>query len=141
MNLGIVGQLVKFGFVGFLNTAVDFGVLNVLTRLFGIYAGGGVFFLNLVSFSAAVTNSYFWNKYWTFKAGKEGQSAVQFAEFLIVSIIGALINSGILFILTTYISSPAGLSPTLWLNVAKLSATAVSMAWNFVGYKFIVFKK
>ncbi|MEK7520827.1 MAG: GtrA family protein [Patescibacteria group bacterium] len=141
MNLGVVGQLIKFGFVGVLNTAVDFGVLNLLTYLSGIYSGGGIFFLNLVSFSVAVTNSYFWNKYWTFKAGKEGKPAIQFVEFLVVSVIGALINSGILFVLTTYVGSPAGLSPALWLNVAKLSATAVSMAWNFVGYKFVVFKK
>ncbi|MBI5147641.1 MAG: GtrA family protein [Parcubacteria group bacterium] len=140
MNFGIIGQLMKFGVVGVANTLVDFGVLNLLTYLTGIYSGAGVFFFNLVSFSAAVTNSYFWNRYWTFKAGGEA-AGVQFLEFIVVSVIGALINSGILFALTTFMVPPAGLSSPIWLNVAKLSATAVSMAWNFVGYKFIVFKK
>jgi len=34
-----------------------------------------------------------------------------------------------------------GIGEKGWANIAAIVATAVSILWNFVGYKFIVFKK
>jgi putative flippase GtrA len=34
-----------------------------------------------------------------------------------------------------------GLTPLLWANVGKIAGIAVASIWNFLGYKFVVFKK
>jgi putative flippase GtrA len=130
-------QIAKFAFVGVLNTAIDFGVLNALIALTSITAGIAIIGLNAISFSIAVINSYFWNKRWVFSLGKKGN----FVTFLTVTLIGLSINTGTVYILTTYLGPDSTSSQTQWANLAKVIATCFSLIWNFVGYKLIVFKK
>lgn len=136
----LVNQIWKFAVVGFLNTAVDFLVLNLLMYFTGIYKGGLIFILNLISFSIAVINSYFLNKYFTFKYKESNNGTAEFSGFVVVSIFGALINSGVVYLITQF-EAPFDLHPQIWSNFAKLTATFFSLAWNFIGYKFFVFKK
>ncbi|MAG44286.1 hypothetical protein CL633_00120 [bacterium] len=135
----LLKQAGKFILVGFLNTSIDFGILNFLMWILGIYNGSWIILLNIIAFSAATTNSYFWNKFWTFKA--RGNSGVEFAQFIAISIVGAIINTVIVFFITTYVSPILGIPQGLWANLAKVFATGISLFWNFTGYKFIVFKK
>lgn len=137
----LIKQLLKFGITGIINTGIDFVILNILTFLTGITQGYQLFGLNVASFSIATVNSYFLNKYWTFEARSKEKQAAQFSQFLAISIIGAIINSGIVAFFTTYISPAFGLSPAIWVNVAKVFATFISLIWNFIGYKFIVFRR
>jgi len=142
MNSTIIKQISKFVIVGVINTGIDFAVLNALLFSTKIYSGRWLIFFNSISFSAAVINSYFLNKYWTFKSQNvEDSKAKQFSQFLIISVIGISINDAIVYGLATFTSPLFGLSAQMWTNVAKLFATAASMVWNFIGYKFIVFKK
>lgn len=140
-KIPVIFQFAKYATVGFANTAVDFGILNLLMWMTKIYSGKEIFFLNSISFLIAVTHSYAWNKLWTFKARGEKDVTIQFLRFLAVTLIGLLINGGIVYIITTWISPISGLSAVVWANVAKAIATAISLIWNFIGYKFIVFKK
>ena len=142
MNSTIIKQISKFVIVGVINTGIDFAVLNALLFSTKIYSGRWLILFNSISFSAAVINSYFLNKYWTFKSQNvENSKAKQFSQFLIISVIGISINDAIVYGLATFTSPLFGLSAQMWTNVAKLFATAASMVWNFIGYKFIVFKK
>lgn len=137
-RLPVIIQIAKFGVVGVANTVIDFGVLNFLSAYFQIYKGLEISPLNAASFTVAVINSYFWNKHWTFKT-KEGKAGKQFVEFIIVSVIAIFINTGLVYLITL-VPPVAGISEALWLNIAKLIATFLSLVWNFVGYKFVVFK-
>ena len=73
----------------------------------------------------------------------------KFSQFFIVSIIGMLINVTTATIVITYLQTPItnilGISllesKQLWVTISALTGTAVGLLWNFVGYKFIVFKK
>lgn len=140
-----IKQFAKFFIVGGINTAIDFAVLNVLMVITSIHAGKPLFILNCISFSVAVVNSYYMNRRWTFKEAaaniEDKQAAVQFSQFFIVSIIGILINSSIVSGFTSYVPNIINIGPQLWANVGKLFATGFSLIWNFIGYKFIVFKK
>lgn len=140
-KIPVIFQFSKFATVGFANTAVDFGVLNLLMWLTKIYSGTEIFFLNSISFLIAVTHSYAWNKLWTFKARQEKDVTTQFLQFLAVTLIGLLINGGIVYMISTWVSPMFGLSAPAWANVAKVVATAISLIWNFLGYKFIVFRR
>ena len=100
--------------------------------------------MNIPGFTLAAINSYFWQKFWVFKKKEvqgEKTNYSDFITFVAVVLVGVFINGGIVVLLTTYIHPFGGLSPERWLNVAKIIATAVSLIWSFLGFKFLVFKK
>jgi len=141
----------KFGIVGVINTAVDLGIFNLLKFLFGL----SVIISNVVSVSAAIVNSYIWNKNWTFR-DKEKNISRQFIFFVILSIGGLIINTGALLFLTQVWTFPSLLvirvfhflklsfifsDNFVFFNFAKVAAILFSMIWNFLTYKKFVFKK
>lgn len=135
-------QLGKFVAVGVLNTALDFSVLNFVSRLTGITAGVAVGWVNVPGFVVAVVNGYLWQRLWVFPRQDVGRNMfIDFPKFLAVTIVGLLINSWIIVIVTTYLPTPGAIRQELWLNVAKIIATAFTLVWNFIGYKFVVFRK
>lgn len=133
----ILWQLAKFGLVGVLNTAIDFGILNYLSSLSGVDKGLELVPIKAASFTVALVNSYWWNKNWVFE-GKKRANPVTFA---VISVIGISINIAIVVIITGATKQPEGTTPQVWLNLANLVATFASLTWNFLGYRLIVFKK
>jgi putative flippase GtrA len=139
----LIKQFSKFIIVGGINTVIDFLVLNILISVTGITSGAELFILNSISFSIAVVNSYFMNKYWTFQDKTQTKKEpVKFSQFLAVSLVGIVINGGVLSLITAYVAIPfVFITPVMWANIAKLFATGISLIWNFIGYKFFVFKR
>lgn len=137
----LFGQFLRFAIIGAINTAVDFLVLNLLIFATGIKEGNGLIPLNIISFTVAVINSYVLNKRWAFRDQTAGDTARKFTNFLIISVIGAFINTAIVRFGSTNIDPMFGLSQVLWVNLSKIVATGVSLIWNFIGYKLLVFKK
>lgn len=133
----ILWQIAKFALVGFLNTAIDFGILNFLSGIFSVTRGAGIIPINAVSVSLAIINSFYWNKDWVFASPRKAN----FVIFAIITVIGLSINTAIVYILTTFFRPIIIDSPALWANFAKALATIVSMVWNFLGYRLVVFKK
>ena len=155
-KIAIIYQIAKFVLIGGLNTLVDWGILTLLIFIFrssfGILSADTwitVFSLTIafyslykaISFVIAATNSYLWNKFWTFKRESTEKVGKEFLQFLIVTLIGFLINVGIASGIFKMISPLAGLNADQWAIGAAVVATAVSMIWNFIGYKFIVFEQ
>lgn len=200
----LLNQLIRFAGIGFLNTAMDFAVLNLLASFFGAYVGWKIGLINLLSFTAAVLHSYIWNKSWVFGTGQaverfwvnifKGAGAgllglavlglviwaarqasgsafylgvllvllvgeiilwksyrltlpsflgtqTELGLFVVVSVVGILINSGIVAGGTAVFPPQFGLNQELWTNLVKAAATAISLVWNFVGYKLLVFRR
>ncbi|MBU2036938.1 GtrA family protein [Patescibacteria group bacterium] len=141
-------QLAKFVLVGALNSLVDWGILNLLMFLTSLTAGTMFSVFKGISFLVAMANSYFWNKFWTFKKAEELSSATSSAQksgkemlqFFIVSLVGFTLNVGAATLLVNVLGPQFGLSAKLWANAGALAGTALGMSWNFVGYKLIVFK-
>ncbi len=199
-NHSIIYQFLRFGCIGFLNTGLNFLVVNIISKFLGISEGWKYGAIVGVGFICAVVQSYPWNKTWTF-GGETGVSFwknlvrlfcvgalgfvalvfVAFASqmsapayvyliflvvyltveevfwksfgfhvsdwdhvghsfliFFIVTGIGFFINSGLSAVLSTHIHL---VHTDLDKNIATALATGVSLFWNFVGYKVIVFKK
>lgn len=134
-------QLAKFAAVGAANFSIDFGVYNALMYATQINMGNGIDAFKGISFLAAVTNSYFWNKHWSFSKKDSTASEKEFTLFLGVSVIGAVLSIGIVHLFVNVLGAHFGLSPKLWANVANVGATVIVLMWNFLGYKFFVFKK
>ncbi|NLE73770.1 MAG: GtrA family protein [Actinobacteria bacterium] len=129
----ILGQVVRFGLVGGLNTLVDYGLFNLLVVVFHMNPVAA----NPISVSAGIVNSFLWNKHWTFAGGGWHRWYRQAVLFVVVSVIGLLINTGGLWLLNHL----TGADSVLALNLQKLGASIVSLTWNFVGYRFFVFSR
>ncbi|MBI2644020.1 MAG: GtrA family protein [Candidatus Wildermuthbacteria bacterium] len=140
----LVFQAAKFALVGVSNTAVDIGILTIFILLTEINQGITYSVFKGISFSAAVVNSYLWNKFWTFKKETEAirvkHTGAEFVQFLTVSVIGFLLNVGTASLIVNIMKPQFGISPNLWAIVGAIGGTIVVFTWNFLGYKFIVFR-
>lgn len=140
----VIYQIGKYILVGSLNTFLDWGILNLLIFLSNIASGGLFVLFKTISFSISMTNSYFWNKFWTFKKKANNipqrKTKNEFLQFFVVSVIGVLFNVGIAALIVNGIGPQFGLTDKIWANIGAFFGTLVSMTWNFIGYKFIVFK-
>jgi putative flippase GtrA len=145
----IIGQFVRFGLIGGMNTGIDLVILYLLMTLSGVNEGLGYMAFKTVSFSAAATFSYFMNKTWAFKDNSQKNQVQKFSQFFVISIIGAAINVGTATAVVTFIKPLIGsadlglivLTGEIWGIIGGLCGTAIGLLWNFFGYKFIVFKK
>ncbi|MBU1015405.1 GtrA family protein [Patescibacteria group bacterium] len=134
-------QLSRFLLVGALNTFMDLGILNLLIWSTAITAGVWFSAFKGFSFAIAVINSYFWNKFWTFRAQKKEGAGGEFLQFLVVSVFGFLVNVGVASFAVNAVGPMFGIAPPLWANIGALLATVAAMTWNFLGYKLVVFRK
>ncbi|MHB8652035.1 MAG: GtrA family protein [Minisyncoccota bacterium] len=131
----------KFFMVGVLNTAIDFAVLNVLIFLFGMGAHGELYgAFKAVSFMVSATNSYFLNKYWVFEK-TDASGAKEPLLFLAVSGVGLLLNVALSSLVFLALTRGYHVSIGIAVNIGALGGTLIVLAWNFIGYKFFVFKK
>lgn len=121
-------QFFKFCVVGTIGAIIDIGGLWLLVEL------GGWYYLLAAgfSFTAAVINNYFLNKYWTFN-DLSSKNFKQFFSFVLVSVGGLVINLGVMYFFVEQIKFDYLLS--------KAIASLVVLSWNFLMNKYIIFKK
>ncbi len=135
----VFDQFGKFAAVGTLNTLLDLGVLNLLMFLTGFYSGFPFAGFKSVSFLVGTTNSYFWNKLWTFQS-KLPVTVAEYIRFGLFTLVGALINVSVASLIVNVIGAPAGMDLKLWANLGALMAVFAGFLWNFLSYRNIVFK-
>jgi len=129
-------ELAKFVMVGALNAFIDLGILGLLLWMSGLEGILYYALFKFISFTFHVINSYFWNKYWTFK--KQGRlHGKEFGKFYAVAGVGALINVGIATMLVKFIGGF-----NLFISVIfPLIGILVAAIWDYLIYKFFIFKK
>jgi putative flippase GtrA len=140
----IIPQFAKFVLIGFMNFFIDLAILNILMFASGLSTGLYYTAFKAMSFLVAVTFSYFFNKRWAFQDKKKTEQGRQFSQFLFVSFIGMIINVSTASIVVNYIAPQIQfitLAPKLWGNLGAVGGAATGLVWNFLGYKFWVFKK
>ncbi len=115
----LIGQIVRFGMVGVLNTLISL-VLFKLAVDVGIWypaASGGAFIIGAV-------NSYTLNRLWTFRAGASSKS--RFARYVIVQLLGLGAN---LLVLTVLVEG-AGLTRLASQALALVCASTLMFVLN-----------
>jgi putative flippase GtrA len=115
-------QLLKFCAVGASGYAVNLAVFYICVTLLDLHHLAAA----TVAFIIAVTNNFWWNRHWTFRAGS-GRAGFQAARFFTVSITAFLFAATVLELLVTVVGLP------------ELPAQAISIAvatpLNFIGNK------
>lgn len=126
-------EFIKFGVVGFTGTLIDLGVYNILAVGFDY----NEYSARTVSFVLAVINNYILNRVWTFR-NKDKQVGLQFFKFLVVSVVGYLLNLGIMaFTMPMFNSIPSELAQK---NIPVLIAIFIVLFWNYFANKLWTFK-
>lgn len=119
----VIRQGITYGFVGILNTGVDFVAFILLTHFLSVY----FLLAQTLSYGAGTLNSYLWNSKITFSESEK--SKTRFLKFVILNVSVLLITLGVMHTLQF-----------LPLYVNKLVSTVVGLAFNFVLSKIWVFK-
>jgi putative flippase GtrA len=138
-----VYQFAKFIMIGAFFALFDLVILNGLMAYFGIKIDQVIKYSIFIAVSFIITTSikYFVDKYWAFEKKEGGSTHTEFGKFFIVTIISLVLQLGIASYIFAEVMAPAGVPVMIWANIGKILGIAVASIWNFVGYKFIVFKK
>jgi putative flippase GtrA len=128
-------RFLKFMAVGVIGALVDFGIMNLFSKLFGMtltVAGS-------ISFTCAIISNYLWNRYWTYPDSRSRPVIRQLIMFFIVNVAGLAIRIPILHflepplrLLFMHLSWNIPVTPEfLGKNFTLAMAVGVVMLWNF----------
>jgi len=139
----VVYQLAKFLLIGAFFAIVDLIILNTLLEYFGISREEAVKYAIFVatSFIIATTVKYLADKYWAFEQLERKQMGAEFSKFFIITLISGGIQIGLASFIFAILPSFIGITELVAANLGKIGGIIIASAWNFLGYKFIVFKK
>jgi putative flippase GtrA len=127
-------RFLKFMAVGVIGAVIDFGIMNLFSKLFGmllVWAG-------TISFICAILSNFIWNRYWTYPDSRSRPLSRQLVMFFAVNLAGLAIRLPILHFLEPPMRSLfVGLSLNIFTpvflgkNFTLAVAVAVVMLWNF----------
>lgn len=117
---------VRFLFVGGLNTVVGYGAYALLITL-----GINMYISNTLSTIIGVINSYFWNKYFTFRS--PGRSFWEITRFLSVYGVNYLASMGLLFVFDYILHTNKYL--------AGLASLFITTVVSYLGHNYFSFSK
>lgn len=119
-------KLVKFCLVGFSGLIIDFLTTWILKEKLKTHK----YLANSMGFILAVSSNYLLNRIWTFESANPS-IANEYAAFLVVSLIGLLINNTILYLVHERLKQGFYLS--------KFIAVGLTTFWNFLANYFFTF--
>ena len=119
-------QIFKFGIVGGTAFVIDF----VFLYIFREFCHFPVLISNTLSFCISVIYNYIASVKWVFDVNKEKNAKMQFVVFIILSVIGLLINDLIMWVSVDFLS--------IYYLLAKIIATIIVMIFNFVTRKMFL---
>lgn len=125
----LIKQIIKFGIIGAIAFLIDYSLLYICTEFFGIY----YLTSSIISFTISVIFNYIASVKWVFEVDNEQNKTYQFILFIIMSIIGLIINQVIMWLTVEKLM--------IYYMISKLIATFIVMVWNFVTRKIFLEKK
>lgn len=122
----LFAQLMKFGVVGFIAFLIDYGLLAFCTEILHI----NYLVSATIGFTVSVVFNYLASMRYVFTHKEEMSRRREFIIFVVLSIVGLVINNVILW---------AGVELLhVHYLIVKIFATAVVMVWNFVTRKIFL---
>ncbi len=121
-------QLFRYGFVGGAAFLVDYGVLVLLTEVFGMH-----YLLSAtISFILGLVTNYLLSVVWVFNNRTLGNRWAEFTVFAIIGVIGLGLNALIMYVCTDKIG--------IHYMISKIISTVIVFFWNFFARKVVLFK-
>ena len=127
-------RFLKFMAVGVFGAVVDFGIMNLFSKLFGL----ALVWAGTISFICAIISNFIWNRYWTYPDSRSRPMSRQLIMFFVVNVAGLAIRLPILHFLEPPMRSlfvrlalPVFTPEFLGKNFTLAVAVGVVMLWNF----------
>ena len=126
-------QAAKFSLAGGFADVIDIKVFQLLF----FFAPFSLLF-KTISFLVGTFVKYFFDKYWTFEKREKAGMSGEILKFFAVAITGVLFN-----VVSFYFFSrmKTEMPFKAWQELSIILSALVTAVWNFLGYKFLVFKK
>ncbi len=124
----LLKQIFKFGVVGFSAFLIDYGIMILLTEVFSV----NYLVSSAISFCVSVVYNYLLSIFWVFDVQKS-KGAQNFIVFLVLSVIGLLLNQVLMWLGTDILA--------VHYMLTKIAATVVVMVYNFITRKLFLEKK
>ncbi len=133
-------RFLRFLLVGVIGAIVDFGTFNLLTNLTSIQP----VIASMISFSAAVTSNFLWNRYWTYPDSRTKHVGHQMLQFFLVNFIGLGIRTPLFAFLEPimiklaekYADQLPLTSISIGHNLSLAVAVGVVLLWNFFANRY-----
>ncbi|RSS79776.1 GtrA family protein [Streptomyces sp. WAC06614] len=129
---GIVREVAKFGAVGGLGVLVNLGVFNLIRNTTDLQVGRA----NVIAISVAIICNYIGFRYFTYRDRDKSGRKRELTLFIVFSLIGMVIETGILYTATYGF----GWDSPLQSNVFKLFGIGVATLFRFWSYRTWVFR-
>jgi len=128
-------RFIKFMTVGVIGAVVDFGIMNLLSKLYNM----PLTLAGTISFICAIISNFLWNRYWTYPDSRSRPVARQLIMFFVVNVAGLAIRLPILHFLEPplknfFVDLALNIPFTpgfLGKNFTLMVAVGVVMLWNF----------
>lgn len=133
-------KFLQYSIVGSSSFVLDFSTLIILKEIFNFNPIVAVALNQIL----AINFVFFLNKYWSFKC--EGQTIKQMTKFLILMLWNYIFAIGWMWLFTHVISFSVevyflGKTRDLWYLVVRLVNIVLAVSWNFLIYKYWVYKE
>lgn len=125
-------QLCKFAAVGCVNTFIDWAVYLVIFKIFPAESTLFYLFAKGFSYFCGIINSFFLNRFWTFKDSSTENEGGRFIKFVLVNAVSLGFNSASFYVFLNLIYNQ---------TLALFFATFITFALNFTLNKLWVFRK
>lgn len=121
--------LLRYLVAGITGAATQIGLLYVFTDIVGLW----YLYSSIFSFLTAIIVSFLLQKFWTFADKNTNKMHHQFGKYMVVAILGLLVNTLAMFLLVDLLF--------LWYILAQIITGAIIAVMNFLMYKFFIFHK
>ena len=136
----LIQQFLKFGVVGGIAFLIDAGIMMILSSK---YIGMPIAVANVISFTVSVIFNYIASMAFVFESRDDISKKKEFTIFMILSIIGLVINTVIVSGLLDGVFASmkdSAYYPYIKIGV-KVVATAIVTVYNFITRKIFLEKK
>ena len=124
---GIAGEIIRYLIIGGTAFVFDYGTLLLLNKAFGM----NYLVAATIAFIIGIGVNYLGSIFFVFQVRSQQNVHIERSLFLLIGILGLLINDGMLYLLTGKMMIPV--------EYSKLITQIVVLFWNFAARKILLF--
>ena len=137
----IVFQSAKFVLVGAVATVFDLKFFELLIWSASFFITLNPLIAKSISFLCSTALKYWGNKYWTFGKYEKENLKKEVLQFFAITVVGLIIDVVAFYYATNILGPQFSIPQAVWIKLSVIFAAIIAALWNFLGYKFFVFRK
>ena len=138
----LIEQVMKFGIVGVISFAIDFGIYSILVYFTPV----PLLVANFFGFTVSVIFNYVMSMKFVFERKENMDKKAEFVIFVILSLVGLVLNEFLVWLFVEFAYENIAIVAKLFSHnmmkmIGKILATGIVMVYNFISRKIFLEKK